>query len=167
MAHTPEDERLDSEADVTIQTTEERAVIAKRLLAEHADEDDEAVQKIIDEISEGVAGRPETTMNEYQAATEETVVYPRETRETALAYTALGLNGEAGEVADIVKKEIRGDPSHALENKLRAELSDVLWYLARTAEEAGWSLETIATYNLEKLRSRKEREELKGSGDDR
>lgn len=66
---------------------------------------------------------------------------------------ALGLAGEAGEVADLVKKcEFQG---HTLdEEHLAKELSDVCWYLAETATAIGYNLEDIFQMNIEKLRKR-------------
>lgn len=62
----------------------------------------------------------------------------------------MGLNGEAGECIDILKKhKFQG---HDMDyDHLKDELSDVLWYLAETAEGAGLSLSDIAEYNIEKL----------------
>lgn len=78
-------------------------------------------------------------------------------------YLALGLNGEAGEVAEIIKKKIRRkrapidwsdkDWNEADRERLRDELSDVLWYLAMLAENVG-GLDKVAQHNVEKLRVR-------------
>lgn len=64
-----------------------------------------------------------------------------------------GLNGEAGECIDILKKvEFQG---HAFDpNKLLDELGDVLWYVAQTATGLGVSLEEVAQHNVDKLRKR-------------
>jgi len=85
-------------------------------------------------------------------------------------YPALGLVGEAGEVAEKVKKLIRDfggiiNPEQTLE--LKKELGDILWYLAVLAHEFGLTLEDIAKLNLEKLASRKERGVITGNGDNR
>jgi len=85
-------------------------------------------------------------------------------------YPTLGLVGEAGEVAEKVKKLIRDfggiiNPEQALE--LKKELGDILWYLAVLAHEFGLTLEDIAKLNLEKLASRKERGVITGNGDNR
>ncbi len=90
--------------------------------------------------------------------------------ELALPYLALGLNGEAGEVAEKVKKVYRdaeGEVSEATRAAIKKELGDVLWYLAVLAETLGVPLEEVARENLEKLASRKERGVLHGEGDDR
>ena len=87
-----------------------------------------------------------------------------------LAYCGLGLNGEAGEVAELVKKLIRddkGDLSEERRQKIKAELGDVLWYLSQTARLSGFTLDEIAQHNIDKLWSRHERGKIHGSGDDR
>jgi NTP pyrophosphatase (non-canonical NTP hydrolase) len=87
-----------------------------------------------------------------------------------LAYPALGLAGEAGEVAEHAKKAIRDDAGVVTEERRRAmakELGDVLWYLSQLASELGLELEEIARANLEKLLSRQRRGVLSGSGDER
>ncbi len=85
-------------------------------------------------------------------------------------YPTLGLCGEAGEVADKVKKVLRdhnGVFSEELRADLALELGDVLWYLARLASELDLNLEAIAEGNLAKLASRAERNVIAGSGDRR
>lgn len=106
---------------------------------------------------------------EYQVATRETAVYPHaETGEpAALSYCALGLVGEAGEVANKVKKLLRDGDTRELRNAARGELGDVLWYLGRLADELGTSLTAVAAENLAKLRDRQVRGVLGGSGDNR
>ncbi len=66
---------------------------------------------------------------------------------------ALGLAGEAGEVIDLMKKEIgHGHPADPL--KVAVELGDVLWYVANLADAYGLSLSDVATMNIDKLRAR-------------
>ena len=106
--------------------------------------------------------------SEYQSLSRRTATYPRAGED--MTYPALGLCGEAGEVAEKVKKTIRDDGgvlTEARRESLAAELGDVLWYAAQLATEADLDLETIAEDNLEKLLSRQERGVLRGSGDDR
>jgi NTP pyrophosphatase (non-canonical NTP hydrolase) len=106
-------------------------------------------------------------ISEYQRASRRTAEYPRE---AWLAYPALGLAGEAGEVAEHAKKVIRDDRGTVSDERRAAmskELGDVLWYVAQLATELGLDLEEIASQNLEKLLSRQQRGVLSGSGDDR
>jgi NTP pyrophosphatase (non-canonical NTP hydrolase) len=80
------------------------------------------------------------------------------------------LCGEAGEVADKVKKVLRdreGRFDDAVRDDLRLELGDVLWYVAQLATELELDLEDIAAANLEKLASRAARNVIGGSGDRR
>jgi NTP pyrophosphatase (non-canonical NTP hydrolase) len=115
------------------------------------------------------------TLDEYQKATEATAIYLKPVAEQlgadrAFLYTTLGLVGEAGEVADKVKKVIRdggGVISDSVRDDLAKELGDVLWYLARVAADVGLSLNEVASRNLEKLQSRQQRGSLQGSGDER
>ena len=102
---------------------------------------------------------------EYQHSSRRTAAYPRE---AWLAYPALGLAGEAGEVAEHAKKAIRDDGGQISEERRAAmakELGDVLWYVAQIASELG--LDEIARANLDKLASRQRRGVLSGSGDER
>jgi NTP pyrophosphatase (non-canonical NTP hydrolase) len=106
-------------------------------------------------------------LSEYQRLSRRTAEYPRE---AWLAYPALGLAGEAGEVAEHAKKAIRDDRGEVTGERRAAmskELGDVLWYVAQLASELGLDLEEIARGNLEKLLSRQQRGMLSGSGDER
>lgn len=85
--------------------------------------------------------------------------------ELGLIYSVLGLTGEAGELANKVKKTIRD--GNVSVDELAAELGDVLWYVSAVADNLGFKLEYIAETNLNKLRNRAERNAIKGSGDDR
>jgi NTP pyrophosphatase (non-canonical NTP hydrolase) len=76
-----------------------------------------------------------------------------------------GITGEAGELAEKVKKAYRGDGITV--EDLMYEAGDVLYYLARLADMYGYSLDTIAQMNLDKLASRKTRNTLRGNGDTR
>jgi NTP pyrophosphatase (non-canonical NTP hydrolase) len=70
-----------------------------------------------------------------------------------VATFALGLAGEAGEVADLIKKGI-GHGHDVPLDKLTSELGDVLWYVAAVAKCYGLTLEEVAMYNVAKLRKR-------------
>jgi NTP pyrophosphatase (non-canonical NTP hydrolase) len=107
-------------------------------------------------------------LNDYQAAAQNTAIYPG--KGESLAYPALGLNGEAGEVADKLKKVIRdnhGEFDNERREAIAYELGDCLWYVAEMAFELGYSLETIAVMNIDKLASRARRGLICGEGDDR
>lgn len=106
---------------------------------------------------------------QYQFQAQQTAVYPTDTQ-LALAYVTLGLAGEAGEIANKVKKIIRdsdGQIDTSKRNEIADELGDVLWYVAMLATELGFNLGTIAEANVNKLKSRQDRGVLKGSGDNR
>lgn len=105
---------------------------------------------------------------EYQKKAQETAIYPGKGQH--LAYPCLGLNGEAGEVAEKYKKVLRdqnGRLSPEIKEQIALELGDVLWYVADIAFELGYQLSTIADMNIKKLQSRKERDKIKGDGDNR
>jgi NTP pyrophosphatase (non-canonical NTP hydrolase) len=107
-------------------------------------------------------------LSDYQRAARATAQYPGVGDN--IVYPTLGLAGEAGEVAEKVKKLIRDDAGVLSDERraaLAGELGDVLWYVAQVATEAGLELEAIGIANLEKLRSRKARGVLSGSGDAR
>ena len=106
--------------------------------------------------------------NYYQNRARETAIYPN--MGSDFTYPALGLVGEAGEIANKLKKVIR-DNSGILSDDVREsvsdEIGDVLWYAAQLATEMGADLNTIAQRNIDKLASRKERGVIAGSGDNR
>ena len=106
-------------------------------------------------------------MNEYQKVAVTTAIYPAQHK---ILYPALGLAGEAGEVANKVKKIVRDgyekSPADWRE-QIASELGDVLWYCAALASDLGLSLGKIATENANKLSSRKKRGTIGGSGDNR
>lgn len=82
-------------------------------------------------------------------------------------YCMFGLFAEAGEFAGHVAKEIRDTHDKELTKTLAKELGDILWFVAMLADDLGYSLEEIAAQNIEKLESRKNRNTLQGSGDNR
>jgi len=84
------------------------------------------------------------------------------------AYALLNLAAEAGEVLGKVAKHIRDGGNHfVLQQDIKKELGDVMWMVAAVASDFDLTLSEICTYNLEKLHSRKEREVIGGSGDNR
>lgn len=101
--------------------------------------------------------------------------YQQEARKTRnvssehnMTYSTLGLAGEAGELANKVKKILRGDENREeLIEGIKGEMGDVLWYLAALSDDLGVELSDIADQNLEKLRSRYARGKILGGGDNR
>ncbi len=108
------------------------------------------------------------TATEYQIRAAETAIFPKE---KALEYLTLGLTGEAGEIANKVKKLIRdGADVEGYQERLSqisAELGDVLWYCAMLANEVDTNLGSVMEGNLNKLADRKARNRLQGDGDNR
>ena len=103
--------------------------------------------------------------NEYQKLARSTAVYPVQDK---IVYPTLGLCGEAGEVADKIKKTIRGDSTlEQATGSIADELGDVLWYLAILADDLGVPLEDIAHWNVDKLQRRMKSNKIKGDGDNR
>lgn len=103
----------------------------------------------------------------YQKVAKTTAIYPRE---QAIIYPTLGLTGEAGEVANKVKKIIRDGTDKNNEDMVQAissEIGDCLWYIAVLADDVGLKLSDIANANLEKLENRKKNGTIQGSGDNR
>lgn len=91
------------------------------------------------------------TGNEYQALAMRTA--GSESNSALLINGVLGLNGESGEVADIIKKHFY--QGHALDREhLAEELGDVAWYLAVTAQAIGYDLDDVLAINIAKLKKR-------------
>lgn len=106
--------------------------------------------------------------NEYQKEAFKTALYPE--RGEDVAYPTLGLVGEAGEVAEKVKKMYRDDAGEITDEKredIKKELGDVLWYMSELAHYFDFTLEDVAKANIEKLHSRLARGKIGGSGDNR
>ena len=93
------------------------------------------------------------TINEYQTAALRTAQADKLTANELLLNSALGLCGESGEVADLVKKHrFQG---HDLDfDHVAKELGDIAWYLAVGAYAIGYDLETILQMNVDKLKAR-------------
>jgi NTP pyrophosphatase (non-canonical NTP hydrolase) len=105
---------------------------------------------------------------EYQKKSRVTAKYPN--ADENYVYPTLGLAGEAGEVAEKIKKILRdkeGGVDDADREEIKKELGDVLWYLTQLATELKIPLEDVATGNLAKLYDRMERGKLSGNGDNR
>lgn len=109
----------------------------------------------------------ELTFEEYQNKAITTKIYPEG---LAIPYVTLGLMGEAGEVAEKIKKIIR-DKNGVINDEdkilLSKEIGDVLWYCAALADELGLRICDVAQQNIDKLEKRKLEGKLSGSGDNR
>ena len=119
-------------------------------------------QDDIDAFADQQQDKTVENLNEYQRKAVGFAVYPPTHK---ILYPTLGLCGEAGEVAEKVKKQIRDGVFNR--HDVAKELGDVLWYLANTANDLGYTLEDIAKLNIDKLTGRKDRNVIKGSGDNR
>ena len=93
------------------------------------------------------------TINEYQIAALRTAQTDKLSTSDLLLNSALGLCGESGEVADIVKKHRFQGHDIDIEH-IAKELGDVAWYLAVGAYAIGFDLESIFRMNKEKLEAR-------------
>lgn len=105
---------------------------------------------------------------EYQNESRRTAIYPDAGNN--MSYPVLGLCGEAGEVAEKVKKVMRdkgGYFDHDSRAAIKKELGDVLWYVSQIASELNFDMNEIAQSNLDKLYDRMKRGKIKGDGDDR
>jgi NTP pyrophosphatase (non-canonical NTP hydrolase) len=110
------------------------------------------------------------TLNDYQEIAKTTAIY-----EDKVVYPALGLAGEAGEVAEKIKKLIRDkggirgltSMEQSDVDAVTKEIGDVLWYCAALAGDIGVKLDDVARMNIAKLGKRKEEGKLHGSGDNR
>ena len=87
-------------------------------------------------------------------------------RDMSLEYGTVALCGEAGELANKVKKFWRGDGPLNREDML-GELGDILWYTAYIAAALDMTLEDVARHNLAKIRARAATGTLRGNGDHR
>lgn len=103
--------------------------------------------------------------SKYQEAARKTRIA---TNGDPLTYTTLGLTGEAGEVANKVKKLLRNDGNRdEIIAGIKSEMGDLLWYLSAMADDLGTTLGEIAEINLEKLRTRYAQGKIQGNGDSR
>lgn len=105
--------------------------------------------------------------DEYQHEAQKTAIYPKEAKGI---YPALGLAEEAGEVVGKIGKVLRddsGEISPGKLNEIKKELGDVLWMVSALSSDLGINLNEIAVENIAKLKSRKDRGVLGGSGDNR
>ena len=106
-------------------------------------------------------------INEYQEKALATAIYGVGSQ---IIYPTLGLTGEAGEVAEKVKKALRdknGEFSDEYKLEILKEVGDVLWYCNALCRDLGYTLEECMELNIQKLESRKQRNIISGNGDNR
>jgi NTP pyrophosphatase (non-canonical NTP hydrolase) len=107
------------------------------------------------------------TINDYQHKAIATAIYGAG---YSIVYPTLGIAGEAGEVADKVKKILRDNNGEFTDEKkleIAKEIGDVCWYIAALCRDLGFSMAEVCQMNLDKLASRQARNKISGSGDDR
>ena len=124
-------------------------------------------QALQDEVNGWLERRYAMDFNSYQRTAKTTAIYPATHK---ILYPALGLAGEAGEVANKVKKLVRDGTSSLpkeWKEQIGSEIGDVLWYCAVLADDLGISLGKIASENETKLQNRKKKGTISGSGDTR
>jgi len=96
-------------------------------------------------------------INEYQQRAGRTLLdkpdFEITDKQTMIAWNAIGLVGEAGEVAELAKKQIFHQQGLDVE-KWKKELGDVLWYVSACATHLDLSLEEIMAHNIAKLEAR-------------
>lgn len=103
------------------------------------------------------------TFAEYQVEARKTSFCPEKYK---IIYASMGLVGEAGELANKVKKIMRDDGNkEELISGIKSEMGDVLWYLAALADDLDIDLSDVASENIEKLKSRQLRGQMRGAGD--
>ena len=101
------------------------------------------------------------TFDEYQEFARATAIYPEDCK---VVYPTLGLCGEAGEVAEKIKKHMRDGKTLI---GVGIKLGYLLWYISALADDLGVTLEEVAQANVDKLQSRMVRNKIKGDGDNR
>ena len=104
-----------------------------------------------------------TTVKEYEDFVKSMKIYPEK---HAIIYPALGIAGEGGEVAEKVKKWLRGD-KQLDKAEVMKELGDIMWYITSMADDLGYSLQQVIDLNVMKLKDRAARGVRKGDGDNR
>jgi len=115
--------------------------------------------------------RTETDQQEYSDFCSVTDHYPDAFNHNAkIMFHALGMAGEAGEVANKVKKIFRDDKGEVTDQRrdqIARELGGVYWYFTRLAADFGFTVEDIRDINWKELESRRQRGTVLGDGDDR
>lgn len=112
------------------------------------------------------------TFDEYQKQALTTAYTNPKHKDTLMDQTvwAMGIVGEAGEVIEKWKKMVaynEGKITDEFLQDIKKELGDIVWYIAVLANSLDISFEEIMEVNLNKLKDRKERNVIKGKGDNR
>jgi NTP pyrophosphatase (non-canonical NTP hydrolase) len=116
------------------------------------------------------SSRVSYTFDEYAEETGKTAVYPSKVPDdlAGVVYCALGLVGEAGEVAGKVKKLLRDCDTPEKRLAIVDEIGDTMWYIPRLLEELGkFKMSETAKQNVEKVHGRLKRGTIHGNGDTR
>lgn len=105
---------------------------------------------------------------QYAEAIKSFCIYPDAGCKTDVekAYLSLGLASEAGEVASLMKKEMRDGVEYDGEKWL-SEIGDCVWYITRLLDVYGYTMEDAMLHNVAKLHDRQQRNKLTGDGDTR
>ena len=115
----------------------------------------------------GTVNNKSMKLNEYQEKAVATAIYGEG---SLIIYPTLGLAGESGEVADKVKKVLRDNAGIFTDEKkkeIAGEIGDTCWYIAALCRDLGFTLEEVCQWNIDKLESRRARNVISGSGDNR
>ncbi len=108
--------------------------------------------------------------DEYEKLASRTATFDGSQKEYALLYLGLGVTGEAGEIAEKIKKIARNDNGVVSDEKreaLKQEIGDVLWYLSQLSRHLGIPFSDAAKANIQKTADRAARGVIKSSGDNR
>jgi len=151
-------------------------VIARAVVKDVLDDvayNDPPRNPVVKDVLDDVAYNDASTIQRYQSfATEDRMIGANSIQGNHLAFYALGIAGEGGEVADKVKKGLRRDYNIDLmtteqRKSIGLELGDTLWYLVNAANELGYTLSEIMEMNIDKLEDRRSRGKSRGEGDNR
>lgn len=101
------------------------------------------------------------TLNEYQNKAHEFACYMDD------YYPWFALIEEIGELYTHIAKLLRGDYAYLDKTAIKKELGDCLWQFQEVCSSLGFTLQDIAELNIDKLEDRKQRDKIRGSGDER
>ena len=107
-------------------------------------------------------------LEQYEELMQTSKIYPVD--KLPITYPILGLNGEAGEAAEKVKKCWRdngGIFTNEIKEAILSELADVLWYIWAAADDMGYTLDDVFFTSMKKVKERQETNTMHGSGDNR